>query len=239
MNEPELTHLADHGLLNPVLAELLYASVQAGMNLLIAGPPDSGRTTLLGALGRAVPAHQRIATLEPVPQLNLLGPGRQVIELTGPNATDLIPLAMRHSVHRVLIDAPDGDAAVLLQALSAASGSMFTLTAGHPRDALNQLVAQAAVLYDTRAAAGLVGWAVDLFVQLDSHVTAGGHRRFVSHLYEAHPDENGVALREVFAPVPGQPRAVFRNLPARINELEHAGFNRAWLTDATRTWGPW
>ncbi|MFF2902320.1 hypothetical protein [Streptomyces sp. NPDC057966] len=46
------------------------------------------------------------------------------------------------------------------------------------------------------------------------------------------------SLRTVFAPVPGQPRAVFQNEPACLGGLEQNGFDRADLTEAALTWGP-
>ncbi|WP_351230075.1 ATPase, T2SS/T4P/T4SS family [Streptomyces sp. NPDC002133] len=240
MNLPDLKQLTERGLINPVVAQLLNASVHSGMNLVISGRSGTGRTTLLRALGRAVPAHNRIVTLEVAPQLNLAGPGRQVIEMTGPSATDLMPIALRHNVHRILVDESGPDSAVpLLQAMASGdAGSMCTLTATNPRDALNQLIDHcAAEIGNPEAATYLVGQAIDLIIQLESHGRPGDERRFVSHISEAHPREDSITLQQVFAPVPGQPRAVFQNRPARIQDLEHASFDHTWLTDATRTWG--
>ncbi|MFD7781476.1 CpaF family protein, partial [Streptomyces sp. NPDC059753] len=78
---------------------------------------------------------------------------------------------------------------------------------------------------------------------LDETGLGGRRHRFVSHVYEVH-DVVGEAGRptttEVFAPSGAESRAVFKNVPSFIDDLEQTGqFLRAWLTDNPHgAWGP-
>ncbi|MEU2949760.1 ATPase, T2SS/T4P/T4SS family [Streptomyces xanthochromogenes] len=247
MTTPELEALTEQGLLNRVLADLLHAAVRARLNLIISGPGDSGRTTLLRALGCSVSGYERIATIETIPQMNLSRSGRLVLELSGPAAASMLPTALTQNVHRLLVDDMDGDMALpLLQAITGgASGSMVTVEAASPSQAVDRLAKWAAVPIGAAApAARLVHSTVDLVVHLArlSNGAPAGTGRFVAHLEEAGPqaaDGEHSVLRPLFAPVPGQPRAVFQNLPLCIDRLEHHGFDRAALADASLTWGRW
>ncbi|MFD9630308.1 hypothetical protein [Streptomyces violascens] len=245
MTTPELDALLERGLLNGVLAELLPAAVRARLNVIISGPGDSARTSLLRALGCAVPARERLATMEMVPQLNLSSCGRSVLELSGPTAAFMLPTIQAHSIHRLLLDDADSDTTLpLLQAMSSGgSGSMGTVEAASPHEALQVLTGWTALALGSAAAATrLVRDAVDLVVQLSRTNAPAGGRRFCSHLHEVdrtQPTGQEITLRAVFRPVPGQPRAVFQTLPACIDQLERHGFDRAVLADASHAWGPW
>ncbi|MEV5203200.1 ATPase, T2SS/T4P/T4SS family [Streptomyces sp. NPDC053720] len=235
-----LEQLEQNGFLNQALSRFLNACVLGELNLVISGPGKSGRTTLLRALGQAAPAYQRIVTLEPLPQLGLAGPGRQVVEMSGPHTTALVPLALHHDAHRILVDQPETDALpAVLQAMSSGRGSMCTVTAADPRDAIDQLTDLCTAALGP-AAPRQVEEAVDLVIHLSHHPGQPGGHRFISHISETtrHHQNPAVALHMVFAPVPGQPRAVFQNEPACLGRLEQNGFDRADLTEAALTWGP-
>ncbi|MEV6726222.1 ATPase, T2SS/T4P/T4SS family [Streptomyces xanthochromogenes] len=244
MTTPELDALTEQGFLNSVLAKLLHAAVRARLNLIVTGPSGSGRTSLLRALGCTVPGSERIATLEMVPQLHLSRSGRAVVELTGPTAVAMMPTVMSQNIHRLLVDDTADDTALpLIQEMhGGGSGSMGTVEAADPATGIERLTGWTAATFTSPApAVRLVHTAVDLIVHLTRVNTPAGVRRFVSHLHEvdcqAAVGQTGV-LRPLFTPVPGQPRAVFQNLPACIDRLERHGFDRAVLIDASRTWGP-
>jgi len=70
------THLDDLvrlGSLTPAAARFLSASVAAGLNILVSGPTQAGKTTLLNALAGSIPPRERVITCEEVFELGNLG----------------------------------------------------------------------------------------------------------------------------------------------------------------------
>jgi pilus assembly protein CpaF len=66
--------LIDNRSLTPHLAQLLAGMVQAKMNILISGGTGTGKTTLLNVLSGAIPASERIVTIEDAAELQLQQP---------------------------------------------------------------------------------------------------------------------------------------------------------------------
>ncbi len=66
-----LEHLVRLGSLTPHAARFLDAAVRAGLNILVAGATQAGKTTMLNALAGSIPAAQRVITCEEVFELRL------------------------------------------------------------------------------------------------------------------------------------------------------------------------
>ncbi len=66
-----LQELVSLGFLSDTAAEFLAACVKAGKNIVVAGRVSSGKTTLLNALGRAIPGNERIVVCESSAELQL------------------------------------------------------------------------------------------------------------------------------------------------------------------------
>ncbi len=66
-----LEDLVALGSLTPHAARFLGAAVEAGLNVLVSGPTQAGKTTMLNALAGAVPARERVITCEEVFELRL------------------------------------------------------------------------------------------------------------------------------------------------------------------------
>jgi pilus assembly protein CpaF len=64
-----LDELIGFGTLTPQAARFLEASVAAGLNIIVAGGTQAGKTTLLNCLGAAIPARERVVTCEEVFEL--------------------------------------------------------------------------------------------------------------------------------------------------------------------------
>ena len=69
-----LDDLVGLGSLSPRAAAFLDASVRAGLNILIAGSTQAGKTTLLNCLAAAIPGGERIVSAEEVFELRFNHP---------------------------------------------------------------------------------------------------------------------------------------------------------------------
>jgi len=255
-----LADLVQWGAVDPVLAAFLSAAVKAGLSIIIAGDMASGKTTLMRALGREVPARERLATLESEPELrlNFDDPGTHAHvlafrtregngerEATGRvTLADLVPVSLRYKATRVMVGEVRGEEAVaMLEAMIAGgSGSMCTLHAKDPESVVDRLMVPLvrAGLSD-QAAYRLIAAAIDLIVyvdRIDETDQGGQEQRFVSHVWETagRGEGGGVALSAVFAPREdaGEERAVPTRTPMterRMRKLERKGFHRRWMTD--------
>ncbi|MFE7077072.1 CpaF family protein [Streptomyces sp. NPDC057620] len=252
--------------INPLLERFLVACVKARMNLLVVGDMGAGKTSLLRALGREIPASERVVTLESDRELYLDEPGPRPGAITfafearqsnGERAagdrlagevtiSDMFATALRYNATRVIVgEVRSTEIVPMLQAMSAGgSGSMCTLHVRRPHAVVSRLVqlcAEAGLPLD--AAHYLIASALDVVVYLtylDETAIGGRRHRFVSHIYEIDDvvgEAGRPALTELFAPVPGEPRAVYQHMPSFIDALERTGLiHRSWLAKDPHTW---
>jgi pilus assembly protein CpaF len=135
--------------LRPAMADLLKAAVRGRISLVISGGTGTGKTTMLNALSDCIPDDERLITIEDAAELQLqqLHVGR--METRPPNAEgkgevrqrDLVKNALRMRPDRIIIGECRGDEAFdMLQAMNTGhEGSMTTIHANSPRDALKRL----------------------------------------------------------------------------------------------------
>jgi pilus assembly protein CpaF len=124
-------------------------AVAAGWNLLIAGGTSTGKTTLLNALSGAIPAGERIVTIEETAELRLVQPHVVRLEARPPNAEGMGGVSVRELVRTALRMRPDrlvvgevrgGEALDMLQALNTGhDGSLSTVHANRGADMLTRL----------------------------------------------------------------------------------------------------
>ncbi|MEU0949963.1 CpaF/VirB11 family protein [Streptomyces canus] len=255
-----LADLERWGAVDTIVAAFLSTAVKAGLSIIIAGDMATGKTTLMRALGREVPAHERLATLESEPELRLnhddpekhahvlafrTREGNGEKDATGQvTLADLVPVSLRYKATRVMVGEVRGDEAVaMLEAMIAGgAGSMCTLHAKDPEAVIDRLmVPLARAGLSEQAAYRLIASAVDLIVYVDAidETARGGQvHRFVSHVWETagRSEGGGVALAQLFAPREDQdePRALPTRTPMnerRMRKLERMGFYRRWLAD--------
>ncbi|MDO8769810.1 MAG: CpaF family protein [Burkholderiaceae bacterium] len=135
--------------LTPELAQLLAGMVRAKMNILISGGTGSGKTTLLNVLSSAIPGNERIVTIEDAAELQLQQPHVIRLETRPPNIEGkgevnqraLVRNSLRMRPDRIIVGEVRGVEVVdMLQAMNTGhEGSMATVHANTPRDALSRL----------------------------------------------------------------------------------------------------
>jgi len=135
--------------LTPPLAKLLYGMVKAKMNILISGGTGTGKTTMLNVMSGAIPPGERIVTIEDAAELQLQQPHVVRLETRPPNIEGKGEVTQRSLVRNSLRMRPDriilgevrgAETLDMLQAMNTGhEGSMATVHANSPRDALTRL----------------------------------------------------------------------------------------------------
>jgi pilus assembly protein CpaF len=142
-------HLIEFGTLTAEMATLLRACVQGKLNLLITGGTGTGKTTLLNVMSSFVPGNERIVTIEDAVELQLLQDHVVRLESRPPNVEgrgsvtirDLVRNSLRMRPDRIIVGEVRGPEALdMMQAMNTGhEGSMSTVHANTPRDALSRL----------------------------------------------------------------------------------------------------
>jgi pilus assembly protein CpaF len=137
--------LVELGSLSPQAATFLDAAIRAGLNVLVAGGTQAGKTTFLNCLAAAIPGGDRVISAEEVFELRFSHPDwvpmqtRQAgLEGTGEIALrDLVKEALRMRPSRVVVGEVRAEECLdLLLALNAGLPGMCTLHANSAREAL-------------------------------------------------------------------------------------------------------
>lgn len=181
-----LDDLVALGSLGPQVAAFLDAAVRVGLNILVAGSTQAGKTTMLNALAGSIPARERVVTCEEVFELRI--PHRDVVALQcrqpSLEGTGEVPLrrlvkeALRMRPSRLLIgEVREAEALDLLVALNAGVPGMCTIHANSAREALTKLCTLPLLAGENvsdRFVVPTVAASVDLVVHLG--IDAGGRR---------------------------------------------------------------
>jgi pilus assembly protein CpaF len=140
-----LGELVELGTLTPQAAAFLEASVRAGLNILVAGATQAGKTTLLNCLAAAIPGGDRVISAEEVFELRFPHPDwvamqtrQSGLEGTGEiKLRDLVKESLRMRPNRILVGEVRAEECLdLLLALNAGVPGMCTLHANSAREAL-------------------------------------------------------------------------------------------------------
>ena len=145
----EANHLIELGSWTPAAMEYLQCAVLAEKNLLVSGGTSSGKTSLLNVLSSFVPDHQRVVVIEDSSELSLQQSHVVSLESRPPDRwgrgeitiSDLFKSSLRLRPDRIIIgETRGGEALDIIQAMTSGhAGSMSTLHATMPTDALNRL----------------------------------------------------------------------------------------------------
>lgn len=140
-----LQDLVELGSLTPGAASFLEASVKAGLNILVAGGTQAGKTTLLNCLAAAIPGGDRVVSAEEVFELRFPHPDwvpmqtrQSGLEGTGEiRLRDLVKESLRMRPSRIVVGEVRAEECLdLLLALNAGLPGMCTIHANSAREAL-------------------------------------------------------------------------------------------------------
>lgn len=190
--------------LSQAMAALLRAAARGRLNILVSGRAESGRTTMLSALARAIAPGERFVTVERRAELRLdLG---NVVSLVAPAAgPEMVPAidlslaiaaASRLRPDRLVIDGLGNGAVAALVGLidDGRDGVVASCEAGSPGAALEELarrIAETEPRETLETARKRVAGAFDLVVHLEAF--RDGTRR-VTHIAEVASAENAAGL---------------------------------------------
>ncbi|MFG1921212.1 CpaF family protein [Cryptosporangium sp. NPDC048952] len=176
------------GTLTPHAARFLEASVVAGVNVIVSGGTQAGKTTLLNCLAGAIPASERIISCEEVFELQLRHhPDWVALQTRQPNleGTGEIPLrrlvteALRMRPDRLIVgEVRQAEALDLLLALNAGLPGLCSVHANSARQAVTKLCMLpllAGVNVHPSFVVPTVATCVDLVVHVE--LTGAGERR--------------------------------------------------------------
>src|SRR5579884_966098 len=176
------------------MLKLLESCVRGKLNVMISGGTGAGKTTLLNVLSGYIPENERIITIEDAAELQLKQAHVVRLETRQPNIEgkgdirqrQLLINSLRMRPDRIIVGEVRGEEAIdMLQAMNTGhEGSLTTIHANSPRDALNRLetmVSMANLNLPDRAIRQQVSSGINLIVQINR--LPDGTRK-ITHLTE-------------------------------------------------------
>jgi len=196
--------------ISPEMLEVLQAAVKAKISVLISGGTGAGKTTFLNMLSKYIPETERLVTIEDAAELQIQQENVVRLETRPPNVEgkgavrqrQLLINSLRMRPDRIIIGEIRGEEAFdMLQAMNTGhEGSMTTIHANTPRDALSRLesmVAMANLNLPERAVRQQMASAIAIVVQI-SRMSDGGRR--VVNISEVTGMENEIiSMHEIFS----------------------------------------
>lgn len=188
----ELEDLIKSGTLDRGLANRLEDYLLQRRNLLISGGTGTGKTTLLTALGKFIPADERILLIEDTAEIQLAHENlvrfearREQNGTPAVSIRDLLKAALRHRPDRILLgEIRSGEAFDLLQLLNTGhSGTISTIHASSAKQGLSRFtscVLQSGVEIPYRAIKTNIGDSLNVVIQIERRPG----RRFISEVLE-------------------------------------------------------
>jgi pilus assembly protein CpaF len=205
----DMGRLVDVGTVRPQIVDVLKAAVEGRVSLIISGGTGSGKTTMLNALSGYIPHHERLITIEDAAELQLQQPHVGRLETRPPNAEgkgeirqrELVKNALRMRPDRIIIGECRGEEAFdMLQAMNTGhEGSMTTVHANTPRDALKrleQMVSMAGMTTTVGSIRGQIASAITIVIQLQR--LPDGKRRLTSVSEIDGMDGETIKVQEIY-----------------------------------------
>lgn len=234
-----LDHLVELGSLTPQAARFLGAAVSSGLNILVSGATQAGKTTMLNCLAAGVGSRERVVTVEEIFELKL--PLRDVVGLQcrQPNLEGMGEIPLRRLVKEALRMRPDrlivgevreAESLDMLIALNSGLPGMASVHANSAHDAVVKICTLPLLAGENITAAFVVptvAACIDLVVHC---VRAPNGRRSVGEILAlGRRVENGIIESGlIFSTVNGRLTASETAMPAP-DKFTAAGYNIAAL----------
>jgi pilus assembly protein CpaF len=189
MRQKSIHDLAAMGVMSEEIATELSSAVKSGMNILVSGGTQAGKTTLLNALIAEIPRTQRVITIEEVFELQPMVPDLIQMQTRSSNLQgtgaislrQLIKEALRMRPSRIIVgEVREAEALDLLLALNSGLPGMGTLHANSARDAITKLQTLPLLAGENishKFIAPTVASAIDLVVQVS--LAVDGSRKLI------------------------------------------------------------
>ncbi|HEV7692021.1 MAG TPA: CpaF family protein, partial [Hyphomonadaceae bacterium] len=226
-----MDRLIDNGSITGPLAEILEIVVKSRLNVLISGGTGTGKTTILNALSSLISTKERIVTIEDTAELQLQQEHLARMESRPANMEgvgevtqrDLLKNSLRMRPDRIIVGEVRGAEVLdMLQAMNTGhDGSMTTIHANTPRDALTRLehmTAMSGLDIPIRALRGQIASAIQVVIQLQRF--SDGRRRVTSVQEVTGLEGEILAMQEIYKfdrrGVDAQEQVIGRHMPTGI-----------------------
>jgi pilus assembly protein CpaF len=201
--------LLNNDSLTPAMLDLVRGCVKARLNVLVSGGTGAGKTTFLNVLSSYISNRERIVTIEDAAELQLNQEHIVRLETRPPNIEgkgaihqrQLVINALRMRPDRIIVGEVRGEEALdMLQAMNTGhDGSLTTIHANTPRDALSRLetmVAMASLNLPENAIRRQIASAIDVVVQVNR--MSDGTRKVVSVAEITGMEGSVVTMQDIF-----------------------------------------
>jgi pilus assembly protein CpaF len=189
---------------------VLEGAARARLTILISGGTGAGKTTMLNILSRNIPHSERVITIEDAAELQIALPNLVRLETRPPNVEgqgairqrQLLINCLRMRPDRIILGEVRGEEAFdMLQAMNTGhEGSMATIHANTPRDALMRLesmVAMGGLTLTEKTVRAQIASAIDIVVQISR--MSDGTRKITSVSEITGMEENVITMQEIFS----------------------------------------
>ena len=196
--------------ISPEMMEVLQAAVKTRISILIAGGTGAGKTTFLNILSQSIPNNERLVTIEDAAELRLAQEDIVRLETRPPNIEgqgairqrQLLINALRMRPDRIIIGECRGAETLdMIQAMNTGhEGSMTTIHANTPRDALSRMesmVAMTNMNLPEKSVRQQIASAITIVVQATR--LSDGSRKITSISEITGMEENVISMQEIFS----------------------------------------
>jgi pilus assembly protein CpaF len=237
-----LEHLVELGTLTPQAARFLGAAVASGLNILVSGATQAGKTTMLNCLAASIGTRERVITVEEIFELQF--PLRDVVGLQcrQPNLEGQGEIPLRRLVKEALRMRPDrlvvgevreAESLDMLIALNSGLPGMCTVHANSAHDAVTKICTLPLLAGDNISSAFVVptvASCIDLVIHCSRH--ANGRRQVTEILSLGRRVENGIIESSmVFTLSDGQLVPKANSMPA-AEKFARSGYDVAALLES-------
>lgn len=205
-----LDRLVDSLSMSPPMRDLLTISVRGRSSVIVSGGTGSGKTTLLNALSAQISDTERLITIEDAAELQLQQPHVVRLETRPPNfegvgeirQRELMKNALRMRPDRIIVGEVRGEEAFdMMQAMNTGhEGSMTTIHANNPRDAitrLEQMIGMAGMPMSQASIKHQIASAIDIIVQTQR--LSDGTRRVTAISELTGMEGDVIQMQEIFS----------------------------------------